>query len=149
MVRRGESGPRRSHVEGKPKPARLSTAPTPGVLVIDDNPVLLRSLARLLQIYGIEVATARDGREGLAKFRRTSPAVVLTDILMPVQDGFSTIIAMRRERPSVKIIAMSGGTRFGISRSRTIASGADGVLEKPFDVGELVVMIRRYLTPDA
>lgn len=131
--------------------ARSRVTPAPSVLVIDDNPALLRSLAGLLRAYGIEVATARNGREGLATFRRTSPAVVLTDILMPVQDGISTIVAMRRERPGVKIIAMSGGVRFDEPHFLAIAKkrGADGVLEKPFDVGELVLMIRRYLASGA
>jgi len=149
MTRGLESGPRRGHGKGKDKPARSRVAPAPSVLVIDDNPAFLRSLAGLLRAYGIEVVTARNGREGFATFRRTSPAVVLTDIFMPVQDGITTIMAMRRERPGVKIIAMSGGGPQ--SDVLTIAKklGADGAVGKPFDVGELVLMIRRYLASDA
>jgi two-component system chemotaxis response regulator CheY len=115
------------------------------LLVIDDNPAFLRSLVRLLAVHGLDVAVARNGREGLAIFRRISPAVVLTDILMPVQDGISTLMAMRREQPGVKIIAMSGG---GLkSDFLTVAKklGADSTVEKPFDVGELAALIRRYL----
>ena len=116
------------------------------VLVIDDNPAFLRSLVRLLKVYELDVAVARNGREGLATFRRISPAVVLTDMLMPL-NGIRTITAMRRERPGVKIIAMSGGGRVGKSNALAMAKqlGADGVVQKPFDIEEVVAMIRRYL----
>lgn len=131
---------RQRRVRGKARPPSA-----PRLLVIDDNPAFLRSLVRLLAVHGLDVAVARNGREGLAIFRRISPAVVLTDILMPVQDGISTLMAMRRERPGVKIIAMSGG---GLkSDFLTVAKklGADSTVEKPFDVGELAALIRRYL----
>lgn len=144
MARAVRIGRKRSLAKGRRDRARPPSAPR--VLVIDDNPAFLRSLVRLLKVYELDVAVARNGREGLAIFRKISPAVVLTDIHMPVQDGISTIIAMRRERPDVKIIAMSGG---GLpSDFLTLAKklGADGAVEKPFDIGELVAMIRRYLT---
>jgi DNA-binding response OmpR family regulator len=64
-------------------------------------------------------------------------------------DGIKTIAAMRRERPDVKIIAMSGGALQ--SDFLTIAKklGADEAVEKPFDVAELVAIIRRYLKSGA
>jgi len=147
MDRAVKTGRRRGHAKGRKKRIRAPAVPQPRVLVIDDNPAFLRSLARLLQLYGIDVATASDGRKGLAAFRKISPAVVLTDIDMPLQDGIGTIIAMRRERPAVKILAMSGGARFGKSDARIIAKklGADSVLEKPFDIERLMAAIRRYL----
>ncbi len=119
-------------------------AGVPSVLVIDDDAAILHSLASAFESYGIGVATARDGLEGLAVFRRISPTVVLTDIIMPVQDGIGTIMAMRRERPGVQIIAMSGGGRVGNSDFLAIAKklGADAVIDKPFDIDELVAMIR-------
>jgi len=128
-----------------------SAAPGPAVLVIDDDPALLHSLAALLEAHRITFATARDGREGLDAFRRISPAVVLTDVIMPEQDGIGAIIEMRRERPGVKIIAMSGSGRVGKSDFLTVAKklGATAVIHKPFDIDELVATIRRHLTPTA
>jgi CheY-like chemotaxis protein len=72
---------------------------------------------------------------------------VLTDIIMPEQDGIGVIMAMRRERPGVKIIAMSGGGRVGKADFLSIAKmvGADAVISKPFDINELVTMIRGQL----
>ena len=114
------------------------------VLIIDDDQAVLHSIASVLDVYGIHVEAARDGIEGLKTFRRVSPAVVVTDILMPEQDGIGTIMAMRRERPDVKIIAMSGGGRIGKSDFLEVAKmlGADAALAKPIDVETLVAMIR-------
>jgi DNA-binding response OmpR family regulator len=135
-VKRKNSGP----------PASMAGSAA-AVLAIDDDPALLHSLVSVLESYGIAIATARDGLEGLDTFRRIAPAVVLTDILMPEQDGIGTIMAMRRERPGVKIIAMSGGGRVGKSDFLAIAKklGADSVVHKPFDVDELVATIRGHL----
>ena len=73
--------------------------------------------------------------------------MVLTDIVMPERDGLETIMAMRRERPAAKIIAMSGGGLIGKSGYLAIAKqlGADAVIHKPFDVDELVKLIRTFL----
>jgi DNA-binding response OmpR family regulator len=119
------------------------------VLVIDDDPALLNSFATVLGAYGIPIATARDGLEGLATFRRISPAVVLTDIIMPEKEGLETIMAMRRERPATKIVAMSGGGLVGKSDYLTLARGlgADAVIHKPFDVDELMKLLRTFLHP--
>jgi CheY-like chemotaxis protein len=124
-------------------------ASVPAVLVIDDDPGLLHSFVSVLGAYGIPIATARDENEGLAAFRWTSPAVVLTDILMPGLDGIGTIMAMRRARPGVKIIAMSGGGPVGKSDFLTIAKkvGADAVVHKPFKVDELIRLLRTFLKP--
>jgi DNA-binding response OmpR family regulator len=124
-------------------------ASAPAVLVIDDDPGLLRSFVSVLGAYGIPIATARNRNEGLAAFRWSSPAVVLTDIVMPGLEGIGTVMAMRRARPSVKIIAMSGGDAAGKSDFLTIATrlSADAVVHKPIDVDELVKLLRTLLRP--
>ena len=128
--------------------SRASNASSaPAVLVIDDDAALLRSFENVLEAYGIPIATARNGPDGLAVFRWALPAVVLTDIIMPDLDGVSAIMEMRRERPGVKIIAMSGSGRIGKSDFLTIAKklGADAVVYKPLNVVELVMLIRTFL----
>jgi len=129
--------------------AQRPAPPAPAVLVIDDDPAMLDSLAALFQIHGISIATAQDGVAGLEVFRQISPAVVLTDIIMPEQDGIGVIMELRRERPGVKIIAMSGGGRIGKSDLLMIAKqlGANSVIQKPFDTGELVATVRGHLKP--
>ena len=122
----------------------------PAVLVIDDDPAVLNSFEAMLgAALGIGIATARDGSEGLKLFRKIAPRVVLTDILMPEQDGISAILTMRRERPATKIIAMSGGGRIGKSDFLVVAKklGADAVIHKPCDVEDLVKLLRTFLHP--
>jgi len=136
-------------IKAKSATQPASTAGGPAVLVIDDDPALLHSLAALFEAYSIRFVTARDGREGLKIFRRISPAVVLTDIIMPEQDGIGAIMEMRRERPGVKIIAMSGSGRCGKADFLEVAKllGADATIHKPFDIDELVATVRRHLMP--
>jgi two-component system chemotaxis response regulator CheY len=119
----------------------------PTVLVIDDEPAVRQSLEVLLGAYGFQVALARNGAQGLAAFRRIQPDLVLTDIIMPIQDGIETILILRRERPDARIIAISGGGPVGESDYVTMATklGADAAIAKPFESGELMDTVRSLL----
>jgi CheY-like chemotaxis protein len=126
----------------------VHSAPMPAtVLVIDDDPDMVESLAMMLRDHGFPVLTANDGVRGLEMFREYKPAVVLTDILMPEQDGIEVIMTMRRERPAVKIIAISGSGRIGKSDFLTIARklGADATFEKGHKAGELLELLKTML----
>src|SRR5256885_9983587 len=92
-----------------PTPSPLANPPD--VLLIGDDAGVRDSLAMLLQAHGLSVVAAANGRTGLEVFRAQRPRVVVTDILMPEQDGIGAILQMRRERPDAKIVAMSGGGR--------------------------------------
>jgi CheY-like chemotaxis protein len=108
---------------GHPSTLRLVPAAA-GVLVIDDDPDMLESLAMMLEDHGFRVLTANDGVRGLRVFREQRPAAVLTDIMMPEQDGIGAIMEMRREGSGVKIIAISGAGRFGKTDFLTIGLAA-------------------------
>ena len=127
--------------------AQHPASAAPAVLVIDDDPAVLHSLASVFEACGIAIAMARDGLARAGRVRRISPKVVLTDIIMPEQDGIGIVMEMRRERPGVMIIAMSGSGRIGKSDFLTVAKklGADAVVPKPFDIDELVTTIRGRL----
>ena len=127
-------------VRSKNSTQRLTQA-APAVLVIDDDPDMVESLAMMLQDHGFRVLTANDGVHGLEVFRKQRPAAVLTDILMPEQDGLGAIVEMRRERPDVKIIAISGAGRMGRTDPLAMARklGADATFEKGRSANELVV----------
>jgi DNA-binding response OmpR family regulator len=117
------------------------------VLVIDDDPAMVESLAMMLEDHGFRVLTANNGVRGLQVFREQRPAAVLTDILMPEQDGIGAIMEMRRERAEVKIIAISGSGRVGKSDFLTIAGklGADATFEKGRNASELVELLKAML----
>lgn len=110
------------------------------ILVVDDDAVTLCFLEALLCSWGHEVATADNGRTCMACQRTTPADVVITDIIMPEQDGLATIAQLRREFPGVKVIAMSGGTPVMDMESAIRTAhlmGADAVLPKPLDTDVL------------
>ena len=117
------------------------------VLLIDDDAAVLDSLKLRLEIHGFRVLTAPDGRKGLAAFQQHAPAVVITDILMPEQDGIGAIREMRRMRPSAKIVAMSGGGRIDKGDYLTMAEqlGADVAIEK-CDLNKLLEILPALLS---
>lgn len=120
------------------------------LLVIEDNADLLPVLAELLTASGHTVRTARNGAEGLAQFRLERPDLVLTDIVMPEQDGVGVLLALRKLRPRPKIIAMSGGTvRSSQYLQMAAGLGARRVLEKPFSNAALLQAIDEVLAEPA
>ena len=122
------------------------------ILVIDDDHLVRYALSKILSSNGYEVVTASDGRRGMVVLRAEHPDAVITDIIMPEQEGIDTIIQIRRERPAVKIIAISGGGRIRNIDFLDMAQslGANEVLAKPFEVDELLsCLIRLGLPPTA
>jgi DNA-binding response OmpR family regulator len=132
-------------------PISFSHRDRPLVLVIDDEPLILDSLKLTLEAEGFKVATALGGISGLEIFRARHPVIVLTDILMPRGGGLETIAALRRARPDVKIIAMSGGGRVGKTEFVAVAAalGAHATIKKPFHAIELVGLLRSLLEPES
>jgi CheY-like chemotaxis protein len=117
------------------------------ILVIDDNPEVLRALHKVLSAEGHAVADAPGSDEGIALHRADPFDLILTDIVMPGREGISTIIALRNEYPNLKIIAMSGGGDFEPYGYLDIARrvGADRTLPKPFSREELIEAVNDAL----
>jgi CheY-like chemotaxis protein len=115
-----------------------------GILVIDDDALVLDTIVQVLQDVGYHVSGASNGLEGISIFRSGHPDLVITDIIMPVMEGIEVIRAMRREQPTVKIIAISGGGRSGPLNYLDIARslGANDVIAKPFDADDLVQRVQ-------
>ncbi|HEY1798512.1 MAG TPA: response regulator [Stellaceae bacterium] len=122
---------------------------TAKVLVIDDDILVRRTISRILQHGGYEVTLAEDGAKGVAKFRSERPDLVITDIIMPEQEGIETIIQLLRDDPAARIIAVSGGGRLGSMDFLTVANklGAAAILRKPFEPAELLGCVERALSP--
>lgn len=121
----------------------------PTVLVIDDDDVVRGLLARALKGAHYEVIEAADGHEGLTMARNHMPDLVVTDLVMPVQEGVETILALRRDRPRLPIIAISGG----VSNSRLYLDiagkiGARRILPKPFTPKELLQLIEQVFAEE-
>jgi CheY-like chemotaxis protein len=79
------------------------------VLVIDDNEDIRALLRRVLEREGYSVSEASDGMAGTRLYRSQPADVIITDIVMPDQEGIQTIMELLRDFPAAKIIAISGG----------------------------------------
>jgi CheY-like chemotaxis protein len=122
------------------------------ILVIDDDSAVRSTIGRILQRKGYEVVFAENGLRGVAVFHEELPDLVITDMIMPGQDGVETIRAILRVRPDAKIIAASGGGRVGntdfLGMAREV--GACDTISKPADPGEIISRVQRWLdAPEA
>lgn len=117
------------------------------ILVIDDDDQMRVLLRQVMEWAGYEVVEAEDGREGMQIQRRQPVDLVITDLIMPEQEGLETIGLLRKEFPQTRIIAISGGGRIGPEAYLPAAQelGADRVFSKPFDVRELAGAVKELL----
>jgi DNA-binding response OmpR family regulator len=113
------------------------------VVVADDDPQLLRLIARNLQLEGYEVIAASDGQQALEQIEATAPDLALLDVMMPRLDGFA-VCARVREFSSLPIIMV---TARGQDQDKVhgLDLGADDYLTKPFSVDELLARVRAVL----
>jgi CheY-like chemotaxis protein len=113
----------------------------PSVLIVDDEAQIRQLIRTTFEEAGYRVSEASNGKEALAQYRLAPTDVVITDILMPDQDGLECITTLRRESPNVKIIAITGDSNMiGVLDFLDVAKmlGADGTLQKPFEMKALV-----------
>jgi CheY-like chemotaxis protein len=117
----------------------------PAILVVDDDEDVRTLLQRILRRAGFVVATAAGGAEGLACFRESAFALVITDMVMPVMDGLEVIRALRAEHPDVPIIAVSGAGDWNPLLRMAVSLGASAALRKPMRAAELVQTVQQVL----
>jgi CheY-like chemotaxis protein len=117
------------------------------ILIIEDDPTF-RKMARLaLVTAGYSVQEAADGRAGLASYLQQPPDLVITDIVMPEQDGIETIQAVLEHDPKARVIAMSGANPERVVHYLHAAEkfGARRILRKPFAVDQLLAAVSQVL----
>ena len=104
-------------------------------------------LGQMLAAAGYDVVEASDGRQGVLRYRDAPTDVILTDLVMPEQEGLETIMGLRRDFPGVKIIAISGSVKTETLDYLSVAQklGAQRVLRKPFAQDELLKAIQEVL----
>mgnify|MGYP001809873923 CR=1 FL=1 len=118
------------------------------ILVVDDEDLVRLTLRQMHEAGGHDdVGEATNGKQGVALEAENSVDLVVTDIIMPEQEGIETIVQLRRKNPLLKIIAISGGGRMKNMDFLKIAAnvGADATLTKPFSTQELTEVVNRCL----
>ena len=116
------------------------------VLVVDDDPVILRLLQVNFELEGIQVTTAIDGEEGLVKARADGPDVVISDIMMPKVNGLELLASLRGEPATagLPVILLSAKAQMA-DVQRGFELGADDYVTKPFDPLELLDRVYKVL----
>lgn len=121
------------------------------ILVIDDEELIRETIRVKLEQNGHQVIEAANGAEGLRQLEASSVDLVVTDIIMPEQEGIETIRKIRNRDSAVGIIAISGGGRtrnFGfLDFAKKL--GADAALSKPFTGSQLLALVETTLNPTA
>ncbi|MGQ4363210.1 HAMP domain-containing protein [Streptomyces sp. SAS_272] len=118
------------------------------VLVVDDDARNLFALSGILELHGVRVLHAENGREGIDTLRNNPEiALVLMDVMMPEMDGYTATAEIRRmpEYAELPIVAVTAKAMPG-DREKSLASGASDYVTKPVDTHDLMACVRRWLT---
>lgn len=115
------------------------------ILVVDDDPDILDALVEILEAEGYRAERARNGQEALERLRASPPALILLDLMMPVMDGWEFAQRLKEEPPDLAHTPI-----IVLSADRNVASkagdlGATGHLAKPFELPELLKMVRKIV----
>ncbi len=113
------------------------------ILTADDDPQLLRLIARNLELEDYQVLVASDGKQALEQIEQHAPDLVLLDVMMPRMDGF-TVCQRVREFSAVPIIIVTARGQ-DQDKVRGLDLGADDYLTKPFSIEELLARVRAVL----
>ena len=114
----------------------------PPILVVDDDPSILRLVADILSDEGYPVRTAEHGADALTLVDQETPALVLLDMRMPVMDGWTFASQLSERGMTLPVIVMTAA-RDARQWSREI--GASGYVAKPFDIDHLLTAVESAL----
>ena len=117
------------------------------ILVVEDEPRLLRSLAKALREEGYAVDTADAGDDGLYKAENYNYDAVVLDVMLPRLDGWEVLERLRRQKPTPVLMLTARDAHK--DRVRGLDTGADDYLVKPFDLSELLARLRALIRRSA
>ena len=115
------------------------------ILIVDDEPSVLDVLAVLLTDEGYQVQTAPDGQVALDLIADTLPDLLITDVMMPVLDGWRLLAAVRERTPALPVIVISAVDRPEVRPREIFITDHTVFLRKPFHIDALLTMVERLL----
>ena len=116
----------------------------PKVLIVEDEPGLVEGLAHNYKFEGYEVATSKNGREGLKLALKDRPDLVVLDLMLPEKDGFEVLREFRQRNSTVPVLILTARS-LESDLIQGFDLGADDYLTKPFSVAELMARARALL----
>ena len=115
------------------------------ILIAEDDRMLLRSIAFKLEKEGYQTVVASDGRQAIDLVEQENPDLVVSDIMMPYLNGLEIIPYIKAHNDRTPVIML---TSIGLEDTvvKAFDLGADDFMTKPFNLGELLIRIKRQLT---
>ena len=119
---------------------------TKRILVIDDEPELVKAIQIRLEIAGYETLVAHDGMEGLDKARKENPDLILLDLMLPKMDGYKVCALLKRDKNYSKIpVIMLTERTLERHKRQGMELGADAYITKPFQYEVVLAKIKELL----
>lgn len=120
------------------------------VLIVDDEPSILKMVGKRLEVEGFEVQVAMDGEEGLAKAQAEPPDLIILDLMLPKLNGYEVCTRLKQDVQYRKIPIMLFTAKAQPKDEQLgLECGADTYLRKPFQAKELVDKLRALLAKSA
>ena len=119
-----------------------------GILIVEDDEELREMISISLKRRKYTVIEAANGREAIIRFKPAITDLIVTDLIMPEEDGLKVIMKLREIKPNLKVIAISGGGKAGPASYLNLARalGADAIYSKPFSLNDLIAKIEELLS---
>ena len=119
----------------------------PRILVVDDEPHIVRLIQVNLERQGYQVETANNGAQALEKIRQSRPDLLVSDVMMPEMDGFELLANVRRDPVLMDLPVIMLTAKAQDNDVMTgYKTGADMYLTKPFNPAELIAFAKRILS---
>src|ERR1700739_2031119 len=133
-----------------PPPGEALAKKTPTVYFIDDSATMREVIKLAFRRENINVITCADAASALAQFEQNRPDVVITDVIMPDQDGYSVCTQIRQhpEFSATPVVLMSGVVNKSVA-DKAVSVKADELIRKPFQPQELINRVKALLEPKA
>ncbi len=119
------------------------------VLIVEDETPIREGIAAFLELeYGLKATLARNGQQALQVVAKSSPDLIITDVLMPVLDGIELVRRLKSDTSTrdIPIIVVAAWQE---RRNLALAAGADDFVDKPFDLDDLGYKVTIHLTRQA
>lgn len=130
----------------RPEPESALAVASRVVLITDDEEPIAQALSMIVEDYGYRALVATNGRQALELARSQRPALVMTDLMMPLMSGTELIASLRADAqrqgqapPPVVLMTAAGKAYFA-------PAGADAVLVKPFDIRQIEALLDKFLS---
>ncbi|HEX3630008.1 MAG TPA: response regulator [Candidatus Dormibacteraeota bacterium] len=118
------------------------------ILVVEDDPTMQRMALKVLRSRGFTAELARNGREAVSMAGARQPGLILMDLSLPEMNGWEATKALKADpaTAAIPVVAITAHAMVG-DRETALAAGCSECLTKPYELDELIALVRRYIGP--